>query len=137
MRMMTNFDKVLEFHEKFNAAIDQDPENNPELVELRMDLITEEFEEVMEELNQYTAFRPDETPPSKTRLAKELADLLYVAYGTAVSFGIPLDLIFHEVHKSNLSKLDEDGNVAYRPDGKVLKGPRYHEPQLEKFDLDR
>lgn len=130
MKQMTNFDKVMEFHRAFNHPINEAPENNPELVELRMSLIEEECDEVLEELD---AFLYEEGEESKMHLAKELADILYVVYGTAVSFGINLDLVFHEVHKSNMSKLDEDGNPIYREDGKVLKSERYVEPELDKL----
>jgi predicted HAD superfamily Cof-like phosphohydrolase len=34
------------------------------------------------------------------------------------------------VHKSNMSKLDENGQPIYREDGKVLKGPNYKPPNL-------
>ena len=67
----------------------------------------------------------------KKAVAKELADLLYVVYGTAVSLGIPIDDVFCEVHTSNMSKLDDNGKPIYREDGKVLKGPHYFQPNLE------
>jgi predicted HAD superfamily Cof-like phosphohydrolase len=55
-------------------------------------------------------------------IAKELADLLYVVYGTADEYGIPMDTVFAQVHVSNMSKL-VDG--AIRHDGKIFKGPSY------------
>ena len=62
---------------------------------------------------------------------KELADLVYVCYQYAENMGWFLDEALHRVHKSNLSKLDEDGKPIYREDGKVLKGPNYAPPNLE------
>lgn len=131
MKYQTNFDKVREFHTTFESAVDEDPFDNPELVELRIDLISEEYLEVMDELDNFLVY--EDVKPSKQRLAKELADLLYVVYGTATTFGIPLDLVFHEVHKSNMSKLDENGEPIFREDGKVLKSKNYHEAQLDKL----
>ena len=37
-----------------------------------------------------------------------------------------------EVHRSNMSKLGEDGKPIYREDGKILKGPNYTPPDLRK-----
>ena len=61
---------------------------------------------------------------------KELADLVYVAYQYAENLGWDLDEALDRVHKSNLSKLGEDGKPIYREDGKVLKGPNYQPPNL-------
>ena len=61
---------------------------------------------------------------------KELADLVYVCYQYAENMGWFLDEALDRVHKSNMSKLDEDGKPIYREDGKVLKGPNYKPPDL-------
>ena len=61
---------------------------------------------------------------------KELADLVYVCYQYADNMNWFLDEALDRVHKSNMSKLDEDGNPIYRDDGKVLKGPNYKPPNL-------
>ncbi len=63
-------------------------------------------------------------------LAKELADILYVTYGTAEILGIPLEDVFQEVHRSNMSKLGLSGRPVRRHDGKVLKGPNYQEADV-------
>ena len=62
---------------------------------------------------------------------KELADLVYVCYQYAENMGWFLDEALYRVHKSNMSKLGEDGKPMYREDGKVLKGPKYEPPNLE------
>ena len=62
---------------------------------------------------------------------KELADLVYVCYQYAENMGWFLDEALDRVHKSNMSKLGEDGKPIYREDGKVLKGPNYKPPTLE------
>ena len=61
---------------------------------------------------------------------KELADLVYVCYQYAENMGWLLDEALDRVHKSNMSKLDTEGNPIYREDGKVLKGPNYKPPTL-------
>ena len=61
---------------------------------------------------------------------KELADLVYVCYQYAENMRWDLDGALDLVHKSNMSKLDEDGKPIYREDGKVLKGPNYKPPDL-------
>jgi predicted HAD superfamily Cof-like phosphohydrolase len=60
-----------------------------------------------------------------TAILKELADLVYVAYGTAHSLGLPLDAAVYAVHVSNMTKGDDNGDPILRSDGKVLKGPHY------------
>ncbi|MFE3635430.1 MazG nucleotide pyrophosphohydrolase domain-containing protein [Streptomyces cellostaticus] len=64
------------------------------------------------------------------RLAHELADVVYVAYGTALVHGIDLDEVIAEIHRANMSKLGPDGQVARRADGKVLKGEHYRAPDV-------
>ena len=128
----TNYEKVREFHKAFGAALDQPI--SQDLVNLRIHLIEEEGLELGKEFYADYASYPCDAyinPPDKAKVAKELADLLYVVYGTAATFGIDIDRVFDEVHKSNMSKLGEDGKPVYREDGKVLKGPNYTPPNLE------
>jgi len=61
---------------------------------------------------------------------KELADLVYVCYQYAANMNWFLDEALDRVHKSNMSKLGDDGKPIYRDDGKVLKGPNYAPPDL-------
>lgn len=102
---------------------------NADLLEMRMDLIDEEVEEVLKELPM--RYSPGGARMDKAALTKELADLLYVIYGMAVTFDLPIDEVFERVHRSNMSKLGDDGKPIYREDGKVLKGPNYQPPTLE------
>lgn len=129
---MTPFEAVLEFHEKFNIEQNTSPVVNYKLRKLRWDLINEETKEVFDELI-FDNWEWNDLKIDKAKLTKELADLLYVTIGTAVTFGLPLEEVFYEVHKSNMSKLGEDGKPIMRSDGKVLKGKNYKEPDLEKF----
>lgn len=93
---------------------------------LRLRLITEEFNEVVE------AFETGQPIPE---VAKELCDLLVVTYGTLLTMGVNPDYAFNLVHCSNMSKLDKDGRPVRRADGKVLKGENYRPPTME-FILD-
>lgn len=65
-------------------------------------------------------------------IADALADIVYVVYGTALTYGIDLDLVLREVHRSNMSKLDLDGKPILREDGKVLKSAQYFRPQIAR-----
>jgi len=119
---MTNFEKVAEFMNAFGQTVETKP-TWTSVSELRYELIREELEE-LEEAIRYKDI---------VDVADALTDLLYVVYGAGHSFGIDLDKCFEEVHNSNMSKLGEDGNPLYRDDGKVLKGPNYWKPDLEKI----
>jgi predicted HAD superfamily Cof-like phosphohydrolase len=63
-------------------------------------------------------------------IADALADIAYVVYGTALTYGIDLDPVLREVHRSNMSKLGRDGKPLMREDGKVLKSDRYFPPDI-------
>jgi predicted HAD superfamily Cof-like phosphohydrolase len=66
-------------------------------------------------------------------VADAIVDCFYILIGTAIEYGIADKLVgaFNEVHKSNMSKLGEDGRPIYREDGKILKGPNYKRPELK------
>lgn len=120
MPPITKSNKVETFTRSMQQPVGVDP--TPSLLKLRADLIAEEASEVIAE------FEAEDL--DKAALTKELADLLYVVYGAAVTFGLPLDVVFNRVHASNMSKL-VDGKPLYRDDGKVLKGPNYQPPKLD------
>jgi predicted HAD superfamily Cof-like phosphohydrolase len=63
-------------------------------------------------------------------VADALADIIYIACGTAVSYGIPLDDVFAEVHRSNMAKL-VDGKVIRREDGKIQKPDGWTAPDVK------
>lgn len=148
--MVTNQEMVREFHERIRAHVGVDlaaycggasSEHLQDLAydlqsdatgalqefretgdarELRVHLIAEEFSELA------TALAEND----KVLLADALADLVYVAYGTAVTFGIPLDAVFAEVHRSNMTKepQPDDPDAARVRD----KGPNYSPPDVER-----
>jgi len=126
-----HYDCVKAFTEAMGQPVgeDIDAPANGWLVDLRGELIEEEFREVYRELPTCDIHKSAEL--DKAALTKELADLLYVTYGFAVTFGLPIDEVFERVHRSNMSKLGDDGKPVYRDDGKVLKGPNYQPPKLD------
>jgi predicted HAD superfamily Cof-like phosphohydrolase len=109
---------VAEFHQTFGLARPRQPTRLDEPTRtLRIRLIQEEFDELKEALETEDV----------VAVAKELADLLYVVYGTAVSCGIDMEPVFREVHRSNMSKV----GGQRRADGKWLKPPTYSPARLE------
>ena len=111
---------VQEFHEQFDIHISATPSTPDHATQiLRNRLIQEEFEEFQEAMQSQDL----------SAMAKELADLLYVVYGTAVSLGIDMEPVFKEVHRSNMSKV---GGYK-REDGKWIKPPSYSPASLEKI----
>ena len=118
---MTNFEKAKQFMKIFGQEVKENPalpESN--LADLRVELIEEELDELKEGLENQDL----------VEIADALTDILYVVYGAGAAFGIDLDACYQEVHRSNLSKLGDDGKPMYREDGKVMKGPTYSEPDL-------
>ena len=119
--MKTNFERVEEFMTTFGQNVLKQPtlaDNDTKL--LRLSLIEEELQELRAALGDKDI----------VEVADALTDLLYVIYGMGHTYGINLDACFVEVHASNMSKLDSDGNPIYRVDGKVLKGDDYFAPDL-------
>ena len=121
---MTNFNSVKKFMEKFGQEVKTKPEFPSEkIVKLRYELIKEELDEFEQALKD----------KDLKEVADSLTDILYVTYGAGHAFGIDLDKCFDEVQRSNMSKLGENGKPIYNEQGKVMKGPKYFEPNLSKF----
>ena len=121
---MTNFDKVGTFMKTFGQEVKTKPSFSTDKInKLRLDLIKEELTELTEAMNNKDLLE----------VADALTDILYVTYGAGHAFGIDLDKCFDEVQRSNMSKLGEDGKPIYNEGGKVMKGPKYFEPNLKKF----
>ena len=121
---MTNFIKVKEFMKTFGQEIKDKPSfSDNKINKLRFDLIKEELDELKEALDNKNLLE----------VADALTDILYVTYGAGHAFGINLDACFQEVQNSNMSKLGENGKPIYNDAGKVMKGPNYFKPNLNKF----
>ena len=121
---MTNFEKVGLFMKTFGQEVKIKPSLSTEKInKLRIDLINEELEEFKEAIKNNDL----------KEAADALTDILYVTYGAGHAFGINLNKCFEEVQQSNMSKLSEDGEPIYNETGKVMKGPQYFKPDLNKF----
>ena len=113
---------VAQFHLAFHLPLETRPQQRVAgaLAQLRVDLLREEIEEF-----------------DTVGVADALADIVYVAYGAALSYGIDLDAVLREVHRANMSKLGPDGHPILREDGKVLKPETYMPPDVERVLLDQ
>lgn len=124
---MTETTDVIEFRRAFGLPIHEKPTLlTPEERELHLDLAREEFEELLFGL----------TTNNVTEVFDALVDLKYVITGMGVHMGLPMDKGWAEVHASNLSKLDENGEPLYHdgtegPVGKVKKSHLFREPRLD------
>jgi len=121
---MSNFQNVKKFMQTFGQEVKEKNEfPNEKIIQLRYELIKEE----LEELNQAIKDK------DMKEIADALTDILYVTYGAGHAFGINIDQCFDEVQKSNMSKLGADDKPIYNENGKVMKGPNYFKPNLNKF----
>ena len=121
---MSNFDDVRKFMVTFGQEVKEKSEfPSNKITKLRYDLIAEELAELEEAIEK----------KDLKEVADALTDILYVTYGAGHAFGINLDKCFNEVQNSNMSKLGKDGKPIYNEFGKVMKGPNYFKPDLEKF----
>ncbi|QHF25886.1 nucleotide pyrophosphohydrolase [Rathayibacter sp. VKM Ac-2804] len=120
---------VAEFHMSFDLPLERTPQQqvDTQLGALRVELLREEFEE----------FKDAVARQDVVAVADALGDIVYVAYGAALTYGIDLDAVLREVHRANMSKLGPDGGPVLREDGKVLKPPSYVAPDVRRVLLDQ
>lgn len=121
-------DLVREFHQLSDSGDDDHvslAEQSGETIDMRCRLIAEEAQEAIDAIRER----------DPVGASKELADLIYVAIGAALRFGIPIARVFAAVHASNMSKMGADGKPVFRADGKVLKGPNFRpaEPDVARI----
>tara|TARA_S200000501_G_C20614376_1_gene651718 strand:+ start:19 stop:405 length:387 start_codon:yes stop_codon:yes gene_type:complete len=123
-------DKILavkEFHKAFKLDYLDKPKADLGIDKnkLRFNLMKEENEEYFEAANNN----------DMVEVADALGDMLYILCGTIIEHGMEhkIDEIFREIQNSNMSKLGADGSPIYREDGKVLKGPNYFKPNIERI----
>lgn len=125
--MQKQLNAVKEFHTAFglgmsnNLKADLGEQKNL----LRFNLMKEENEEYFEAVQNHDL----------VEIADALGDMLYILCGTIIEHGLQhkIEAVFDEIQRSNMSKLDVDGKPIYREDGKVLKGPNYFKPNIEKL----
>ena len=121
---MNNFQSVKNFMQIFGQEVkDKAGFPNEKTIKLRYELIKEELEELDQAIKKKDI----------KEVADALTDILYVTYGAGHAFGIELNKCFNEVQQSNMSKLGSDGKPIYNESGKVMKGPNYFKPDLNKF----
>ena len=108
---------VGDFHRKHGILYDYDF-SNPKVATLRSDLIEEEWHEFVDAV----------WDRDKVEVADALGDLLYVVIGTAHVYGIDIDRVFREIHRSNMTKVSDGGQNEQIH--KIRKGPEYSPPDL-------
>lgn len=140
-----SYERVAEFHKVFGHPVSDKPTApTDERVVMRLALILEEAIELADALGFSTDDIKDsaeymlnigprvyEEEIDLVAVADALGDIEYVTNGAALEFGIPLPKVVAEIHRSNMTKLDNDGKPIYRIDGKILKGESYEPPNLE------
>ena len=116
--------------EEFHKAFGQENGRWPRLLpnseyDLRHTLMKEENDEYLDACYK----------KSLVEIADALGDQLYILCGTILKHGMQhiIEDVFNEIQESNMSKLGEDGKPVLRPDGKILKGPGYFRPNINKF----
>jgi predicted HAD superfamily Cof-like phosphohydrolase len=121
---MTPEEMLIEFHKAFGHPIARFPNlhRDNSVRELRMELLNEEFNEYLDA----------ETSNDLVGVADALGDMLYIIYGTALAYGIPIQAVLEEIHRSNMSKLGLDNKPVYAENGKITKGPFYTKPNLRR-----
>lgn len=136
---------VREFHEVFGHPVSTDPKHPPSIEQrvLRVQMLASELVKLARafgvELTIDTHASRDEdqcvdarasadTAYYPVEAADALGDLRYLVDGGNLICGFPGELVLAEIHRSNMSKLGEDGQPLRRADGKTLKGPNYFTP---------
>lgn len=125
--MKNELNSVIEFHTVYGQNVSHSPtaELSESTVNLRFRLMAEENQEYLEAAKN----------KNLTEVADALGDMLYILCGTIIEHGLQhkIEEVFSEIHRSNMSKLDENGKPIYREDGKVLKGANYFKPNIAKI----
>ena len=127
MEFKEMLNKLVEFNEVYGIKYSKELVKNPTIKnhELRYELMREENKEFLEAIM-------NEDP---VEVADAVGDMLYILLGTILDLGLQdkIEDIFNEIHRSNMSKLGENGKPIYREDGKLLKGPNFTPPNLVQF----
>ncbi len=124
--MRIQLSQVKEWCEATDIEVGDKPKNiSPERARLRFNLMAEENTEYLE------ACAADDT----VEIADALGDMLYILLGTMLEHGMQDHIVrvFNEIHRSNMSKMDDEGKPIRREDGKILKGPKYFRPNIKKI----
>jgi predicted HAD superfamily Cof-like phosphohydrolase len=120
--------KVEEFNKAFGLPI------RTEVCNIDRNEIALQYRLLVEEINEYAEAA---SSGDLVEVADALGDILYVLFGTMIRHGMQDRIvnIFNEIHRSNMSKLDENGRPIYNEDGKVVKGPNFSPPNIKALLL--
>ena len=92
-------------------------------------------EYLKEDFERYEAA---ETANDLAAIQSAVFHMMVEVFGIARQLRMPINEIFTEVHASNMSKLDENGQAIRREDGKILKSHLFRPPAiaaiLERWD---
>ena len=125
--MKDQLDSVRCFHEIFQAYMERTPTATVPagISQGRIQMFLEELEEYRAAVQNHDI----------VEIADALTDMLYVLLGTFITHGLQdiAEELFAEVHRSNMSKLDEQGKPIFRQDGKVLKSDQFSDPDLRSI----
>tara|TARA_B110000858_G_C17558888_1_gene361574 strand:- start:111 stop:497 length:387 start_codon:yes stop_codon:yes gene_type:complete len=125
--MKKQIENVAEFHEIFKIGNENSPIANvgQDTYNLRFNLMKEENDEYLDACKE----------GDLVEIADALGDQLYILCGTILKHGLQnkIEEVFDEIQKSNLSKLDSNGNPIFREDGKILKGENYFKPNIKSI----
>lgn len=116
--------KVAHFHHWAFGEQFGEGTNSPEQ---RIKLHAAEHDELTEAL-EADALRKYDIIEYLARAALELADNVWVAYGSAHSLGIPLDAVLDLLYQSLLTRINDDGTPAVDGNNKVRKTRHYKSP---------
>ena len=127
MTLQETIKAVETFHNAFKIENNYEPtiELSKSDIELRHRLMAEENEEYLDAAKN----------GDLVEVADALGDMLYILCGTILKHGMQdkIEEVFTEIQRSNMSKLDENGNPIYREDGKVMKSKLYFKPSIEEI----
>jgi predicted HAD superfamily Cof-like phosphohydrolase len=127
MSLLDKINKVKEFHETFGLEFHEQPtvEVSERIIDLRHRLMEEENNEYLEACKA----------GDLTQIADALGDKMYILFGTIIAHGLQykIEEVFDEIHRSNMSKLDENGKPIYREDGKIMKSNKYFLPDIKSI----
>ena len=120
-------EKVKEFHQVFKIGSREEPTAKIDENEflLRHKLMQEENDEYLLACQN----------ADLVEIADALGDKLYILFGTILKHGLQykIEEIYDEIHKSNMSKLDENQQPIFREDGKILKSKNYFKPDIKSI----
>lgn len=124
--LIQKINSVKEFHEVFKIGSRENPEGTITEAEyiLRHRLMQEENDEYLEACKR----------GDLVEIADALGDKMYILFGSILKHGLQhkIEEIFDEIHRSNMSKLDDKGLPIFREDGKIMKSDKYFKPDIKK-----